>query len=263
MKMTMPGAETFFFPGGKTGCLLTHGFTATPQEMRGLGEHLASCGYSVLGVRLFAHGTRLQDLARSRWLDWLASVEDGYHLLKGHCDQIVVMGLSTGGCLSLIMASELPVDGIVAFSTPCNLPPIPFLKQLYPFLPALSILLPSIRKGPPDWKDMEAAKERVQYDAYPLRAVYEFGAMLKEMRPRLSEVTAPALLIHSLEDDFIPPADTQQIYDSLGSLEKKIVHIKNSNHIITCDAAREDVFRETKSFVAQTFKRGAKGGSRP
>ena len=257
MSMTMPGAETFFFPGGKVGCLLTHGFTATPQEMHELGTRLASQGHTVLGVRLFGHGTKLEDIARSRWPDWLASVEDGYHLLREWCDQIVVIGFSTGGCLSLIMVSELPVDGIVTLSTPYLLPPIPFLKQLYPILPALSIVLPAISKGPPVWKDMEAAKSRVQYDAYPLRSVYEFGAMLEGMRPKLNKVTAPALLIHSLDDNFIPPSDMQHIYDSLGSTEKRMVHVKNSNHIITCDAAREEVFRETESFVAQIIKRSA------
>ncbi len=257
MNVVMHGAETFFFPGGKVGCLLTHGFTATPQEMRQLGTRLASQGYTVLGVRLFGHGTRLEDMARSRWRDWLASVEDGYHLLRGRCDQIVVIGFSTGGCLSLIMLSELPADGIVTLSTPYQLPPIPFLKQLSPILPALSIFLPAIRKGPPVWVDMEAAKSRVQYDAYPLRSVPEFSAMAKEMRTRLSKVTAPALLIHSLDDNFIPPSDMQHIYDSLGSTEKQMVHVKNSNHIITCDAAREDVFRETEAFVARIVKRNA------
>ena len=251
MNMTMPGAENFFFPGGKVGCLLTHGFTATPQEMRELGTRLASQGYTVLGVRLFGHGTRLEDMVRSRWPDWLASVEDGYHLLRGRCDRIVMIGFSTGGCLSLIMASEQPVDGIVTLSTPYQLPPIPYLKQLYPFLPALGTFLPPIPKGPPVWFDMEAAKSRVQYDAYPLRSVYEFGAMVKEMQPRLSKVTAPALLIHSLDDNFIPPSDMQHIHDSLGSTEKRMVYVQNSNHIITCDAAREDVFQETESFVTQ------------
>lgn len=257
MKMIMPGAETFFYPGGRVGCLLSHGFTATPQEMHELGTRLSSQGHTVLGIRLFGHGTRLRDMARSRWPDWLASVEDGYHLLRGHCDQIVVIGSSTGGCLSLIMLSELPADGIVTLSTPHQLPPIPFLKQLYPFLPALGTFLPPIPKGPPVWVDMEAEKTRVQYDAYPLRSVYEFGAMVKEMQSRLSKVTAPALLIHSLDDNFIAPVDMQHIHDSLGSTEKRMVHVENSNHIITCDAAREDVFRETASFVAQVVKRNA------
>ena len=59
--LIMPTAEPFFFPGGPTGCLLVHGFTGTPKEMRWLGEHLVSQGYAALGVRLAAHATRIED----------------------------------------------------------------------------------------------------------------------------------------------------------------------------------------------------------
>jgi carboxylesterase len=48
----IPSAEPFYFPGGKTGCLLVHGFTGSPKEMRWMGEYLAGQGYTVLGVRL-------------------------------------------------------------------------------------------------------------------------------------------------------------------------------------------------------------------
>ena len=73
----IPTTEPFFFPGGATGCLMVHGFTGTPKEMRWLGEYLAGKGHSVLGVRLAAHATRPNDMIRARWHDWLASVEDG------------------------------------------------------------------------------------------------------------------------------------------------------------------------------------------
>ena len=42
--LIVPGAEPFFFgvpPGDRVGCLLLHGFTAMPEEMRWLGESLA------------------------------------------------------------------------------------------------------------------------------------------------------------------------------------------------------------------------------
>ena len=55
------GAEPFYFEGGETGCLLVHGFTGTPKEMRGLGEHLAHHGYMVLGIRLSGHATNQKD----------------------------------------------------------------------------------------------------------------------------------------------------------------------------------------------------------
>ena len=85
MSRILAGGEPFFFPAGDIGCLLTHGFTATPQEMRGLGEHLASQSYTVLGVRLSGHGTSVKDMSRTRWHDWVASVEDGYHMLNDMC----------------------------------------------------------------------------------------------------------------------------------------------------------------------------------
>src|SRR5947209_8437141 len=37
----MPGGEPFLYEAGEVGCLLVHGFTSTPFEMRGLGRYLA------------------------------------------------------------------------------------------------------------------------------------------------------------------------------------------------------------------------------
>src|SRR3974377_2317290 len=81
MAYPTPPAEPFFFPGGPTGCLLVHGFTGAPKEMRWLGEYLAGQGHTVLGVRLAAHATRPEDMHRASWQDWVASVEDGWNLL--------------------------------------------------------------------------------------------------------------------------------------------------------------------------------------
>jgi len=51
-KLTIPTAEPFFFPGGKTGCVLVHGFTGSPKEMRLMGDYLNENGFSVIGIRL-------------------------------------------------------------------------------------------------------------------------------------------------------------------------------------------------------------------
>jgi esterase/lipase len=42
----------FTFEGGPVGCLLVHGFSGSPPEMRPMGEFLAGKGLTVLGVRL-------------------------------------------------------------------------------------------------------------------------------------------------------------------------------------------------------------------
>lgn len=249
MSHILPGGEPFFFPGSDTGCLLTHGFTATPQEVRELGEHLSHAGYSVLGVRLAGHATRWQDLARTRWTDWLASLEDGYDMLQGRCKHIVLMGSSTGGCLSLLLAASLPVDGIVTMSTPFKLPPIPALRLLYPVLAPVSKVFPRLKKGPPDWRDPTAAARRVQYDCYPLRAAREFGLLVQAMQASLDAVRAPTLLMHSLEDDFIPYSDMENLETALVNARVSKFTVEVSNHIITCDISRDEVFGATLEFV--------------
>ncbi len=241
----MPGAEPFFLPRGRTGCLLIHGFTASPQEMRRLGEYLAGRGYTALGVRLAGHGTRVQDLARSRWLDWLASAQDGYRLLRGACDQVIVMGLSLGGVLTLLLAASHPVDGLVAMSTPI----LPYRHLLRSWLRPASALVPFIRKGPPDWRDPQAGRERVAYAAYPTRALIEVQAAMAAAREALGRVNAPALLIHSSEDRFVVPANSQAIFDRLGSADKHLLLVSDSNHVITCDRAREQVFAAAADFA--------------
>ena len=106
--MIIPTAEPFFFPGNQIGCLLVHGFTGSPKEMRWMGEYLGNLGYTVLGVRLAGHATRPEDMMRMQWQDWLASVEDGYFLLKNCVDQVFIIGLSMGGILSLTFSSQHP-----------------------------------------------------------------------------------------------------------------------------------------------------------
>jgi carboxylesterase len=249
MNQTMPGAEPFFLPGNPIGCLLVHGFTAAPQEMRELGAYLNKQGYTVLGIRLFGHGTRWQDLARSKWTDWMASVEDGYNLLKQTCDHIIPIGFSTGSILCLILASQVRFPAIVAMSTPSDLPEIPALQILYRVLPQLSFFIPAIKKGKPDWREPQALSARIQYDRYPLRAVYEFGQSVQALKRALPRVSSPLLLLHSSEDTFVRPRHSERIATSVGSGDVRTHLVSNSNHLITCDAARHEVFAITSAFI--------------
>src|SRR3954447_8328658 len=80
----IPGAESFWFPAdGSLGCLLIHGFTGAPSEMRALGTQLQSHGMSALGVRLPGHGTSLRDMERYGRAAWMREAERGLeHSLK-------------------------------------------------------------------------------------------------------------------------------------------------------------------------------------
>lgn len=247
----IPTAEPFFFPGGRTGCLLVHGFTGAPKEMRWMGEYLAKQGYSVLGVRLAAHATQPEDMIRARWHDWLASVEDGWHILSGCCDRIYLMGLSMGGMLSLTFAARHPVAGLVIMSAPHHLPSDPRLR----FIKQLSVLQPFIvLGGEPNYFEPEAFREHVSYPKNPTRAFAELTELSAQLRTALPEISAPALLIYSRNDMAVTPQErhAELIYEALGSQDKQLMWIENSSHVITCDAQRQTVFEAANKFIQRT-----------
>ena len=226
-----------------------------------MGEYLAQQGYSVLGVRLAGHATSPQDLLRSRWQDWLASVEDGYRMLETFLynqpggisskpPRIFAMGLSMGGVLALILASQAyqmvyPLAGVVGISTPYELPPDWRMR----YLKLLRYFMPNIAKGEPDWHNLEAGKDHVDYPAYPLRAVAELRDLLEVMRSVLPSVQAPVLLIHSKEDRGVLPENMPAIFSHVGSQEKEMFWVENSGHVVVREPPRHQVFEHICHFI--------------
>jgi len=271
--MLIPTAEPFFFIGrggqARTGCLVTHGFTGAPKEMRWLGEYLNQQGYTVCGIRLAGHATKPEDMIRSRYTDWLASVEDGYNLLHSCTDRIFLLGLSMGGVLSLTLAGRLQartacasaactgegdgrgIAGVVAMSTPYKLPDDPRLrlaKQISWFIP----FLPKEQEDPgSDWFDKEAFAQHVAYPQNPVRSIWELSRLMAEMHAALPNVTVPVLLIHSRDDNYVIKDSMQSICDRLGSTDKQMLWVEGGGHVITEEPTRQVVFKAAADFISR------------
>jgi carboxylesterase len=243
--MIIPTAEPFFFPGGSIGVLLVHGFTGAPKEMRWMGEYLHKQGYSVLGIRLAGHATQIEDLPHVKWSDWLNSVEDGYHILKGASEKIVVAGLSMGGILSLLFASQFDVSGVIAMSTPYSLPSDPRMRLLR----WLWRVYPYVSKGEPDWQDPTPVQDHIDYPKYPTKAILELKELVDQMQHALPKVRVPALLMHSRQDGGVPPENMELIYEHLGSQDKNMFWLENSGHVVVRDAEKERVFQAADEFI--------------
>lgn len=248
--LTMATAEPFFIPAGKTGCLLIHGFTGTPKEMRMLADALALEGYTVLAPRLFGHATNPQDMSRARADDWIASVEDGLNLLKGCTDTQVVMGLSMGGVLALIAAARFDCRAAVTFSAPCSLPHDP-RAWLLPLIGRLNL---PIKKGKPDWRNLAAAQEHKDYPYYPSRAIIELDRLIKLMQGELENIRVPVMLVQSRADRGIPPESLETIYNRLPTAEKTSFWVEDSGHVIICEPERERIFSQVGAFLKQVLK---------
>ncbi|MEJ5224684.1 MAG: alpha/beta fold hydrolase, partial [Anaerolineales bacterium] len=182
--------------------------------------------------------TRPEDMIRSRYTDWLASVEDGYHLLSGVAPRVYLAGLSMGGVLSLLAASYLPVRGVIAMATPYNLPEdwrvrhTGLLSRIQPYMPK--------SKEPPGagWFDAEAWKEHISYPQNPVRSIGELKQLLDAMRAALPKVTVPVLLVYSKNDHYLPLGSLNSmnyIYEHVGTTDRQKVVVERSGHVLTRD----------------------------
>ena len=237
----IPGSEPFFFPGGSVGCLLLHGFTSTPEEMLWLGQDLSSRGYTVLGARLAGHGTHPQDLARTRFRDWLISVEEGLALLRGAAERVFVVGQSMGGLLALLAAAYYPLDGAVALSTPF----VPTIEGPSPLVRLVGRLRPTVRKENVDFHPELGLRREADYPAYavyPSRIYAEIVALRCEVAAALPLVRVPVLLLQSRNDGLIPPDSLELIDEALGTGEKEKLWFEGLGHSMVRDPGRQPVF---------------------
>jgi carboxylesterase len=237
----------FFFEGGPTGCLLIHGFSGSPPEMRPMGEYLAEKGLTVIGVRLAGHGTTPEDMARTGWRDWIASAEEGLRELQRHCNQVFVAGLSMGGLITLHLAAHHPLDGIIAMAAPANITDWRFhLLPLAQYF--IRWVTPNIES---DLTDPEAEKRLFSYKVLPVRCIVSLRQLLHLVRRELPQIQMPALVMQGEKDHHVPADSAQIIFQELGTAEKEIVWWPNSGHCITVDSEREVVWARAYEFIAK------------
>jgi carboxylesterase len=245
----MAGAEPFHFAGhGEVACLLVHGFTGTPNELRDLGRHLAGRGVTARGVRLSGHGTRPDDLAGFSYRDWIADVEAQLdELLESHA-RVFVGGLSMGGTLALNVAARRTDDrrlaGIISLAAPLRL--VDWRLSLVPFA-GWAVRWQSW--GRPDIRDERQWERHVAYRRFRVSALAQLLRLMRETRLLLPRVEQPLLVVHSRRDNTVPAFNAELILDEVSSQERRLIWLEDSYHVMTLDFEYEIVHQEVERFV--------------
>ena len=239
-----PGCEPFRHDGGPVGALLVHGFTGSPASMRPWGDHLAAAGLTVLGPRLPGHGTRWQDLNLTRWTDWYAEALRGLRDLNARCDEVYVMALSMGACLSLRLAEEHPdlVRGLVLVN-----PSLMTLRKEAKLLPYVSKVVPSIKGIINDIK--KPGGDELGYDRTPLRAAASVAELWRVTAEGLGLVRCPTLVYRSREDHVVERASVELLLAQIGTSEVELRELDDSYHVATIDNDAETIFEGSLEFV--------------
>jgi carboxylesterase len=245
----LPGAEPYSAAGGPNGALVLHGFTGSPHSMRGLAEAFAAAGYTVELPRLPGHGTSIADMQTTSWDDWSATVHSAYRDLASRCDQVVVAGLSMGGTLTLWLALQEPgVAGLVLVNPAVGTDETAAVAtQLHGALEAGMEIIPGVGG---DIADPDATE--IAYSEVPVACLISLFEAAGEVTPRLGEIVAPVLLMHSLQDHVVAPEASAAIEAGVGG-PLELVELERSFHVATLDYDRDEIERRAVEFAARVF----------
>lgn len=240
-RKVIPGCEPIFYQGNKVGCLLLHGFTSSPFEMRFLADYLKIAGYTVSAPLLPGHGTSPVDLKKCTWFDWWNEAKHALFELRKKCNRIYVLGLSMGGTLALHLSAHYQVDAVVSIA------PGLYLKNK---LSHLSHLVHPVYQYDKKWSgaDIRANEKVITYPKIPVKSLSQLLKFFKHFKADLIDIYVPVMIIYAKEDHVVDNKGAEEIYQTISSKDKRILELKKSYHLITLDIEREKVFTEISVF---------------
>lgn len=243
-----PAAQSYRAGEGPVGVLLSHGFTGSVASLRPWAERLVGAGYRVSVPRLPGHGTSWQEMNRTAWPDWYATLERELADLRRDCDQVVAGGLSMGGALAIRLAEQhRDVRGLLLVN-----PAIATRDRRMAAVPLMARFQASVAAIGND-----IAKPGVSEHAYsrtPLRALVSMLALQKDVRSRLEAVTCPTLLCVSDVDHVVDTSSRELLRGRLSDDQLEVVALHRSYHVATLDHDAEVIEEASLDFLRRRLE---------
>jgi carboxylesterase len=239
-------SSPFFYPGSPTGVLLLHGLTATPVEVKLVGEYLHEHGYTVSGPRLPGHASSVEELNRCSWCDWVEHAREAYLDLDSRCQRVFVGGESMGGLLALFLASEyLSIAGLLIYA-----PVLRASSRLILLTPLLKHVIKTLEKNRPKDDPDSLVNQRWQgYTVDAIPALSELLTLQRQLRRRLHRVTQPLLVLQGRQDTTVDTRGAREIIDQVRSDDKELVWFERSSHCVMLDSEWEEAAQKTLAFL--------------
>ncbi|AKQ63170.1 Lipase LipU [Myxococcus hansupus] len=239
---------------GEDVCLLLHGFTGSPWDVRPLGEALAARGLRVVAPRLPGHGTTPQALLHVTWRDWQAAAERALHALnRGR--GVFVAGLSMGALLALGLAARNPEAvralTLVAPAVRFRGPRMFLIRQLAR-TPVLEWTHPWVAKTGTDISDPEALAEAPVLPAFPVARLRDLCTLQTLAIPDAARVRCPTLVAVAEQDHVVDPEGGRWLARRLTSAPSvRVLSLRQGFHVIPRDTAGPLLAVEVGDFLTQ------------
>lgn len=264
--MSQPG-DPFALGRGPDACLLLHGFSGSPYELRPLGELLAQRGFHAVAPLLPGHGRGPQALLEVDRRDLLSFARGELRALRG-ARRVFVCGLSAGALLALELAATLRLrDGDPDLCALALLAPaVRFLGTSALYADLLGRLpVPrrlTLAKGPRDLSlalpDQEPSAPQVpgvgpdgSLTEVPLGWARELHLLSQESFALARRVRLPTLILHGARDLTADPRGAQDLAAALAGPLGEVRLFPGSGHLLPLDREGAQVCEAVAEFFAR------------
>lgn len=218
-----------------------HGFSATKAETRPVSDKVAQAlGANLFYTRLAGHGRTGDAMAEASMNDWLNDVAQAIVIGEIIGEKVVVITASTGGTLATwaaahpALASKLAAVVLISPNYAIQGASIGLLN-----MPWGETILPMVLGEQRSFEPTNAEHGKWWTTAYPSRAVFPMGALLKTVSLiDFTKINTPALFMVSPKDQVIVPEEAKRIHRMWGG-PKEFISVEKSedpsNHVIAGD----------------------------
>jgi carboxylesterase len=240
-------AEAFALGDGPDACLLLHGFTGTPAEVRPIGEALARVGIRSVGPLLPGHGTSPEALYTTTHEELVQAAQGALLGLRG-ARRVYLCGISAGALLAVHLASRswlsegLPdLEAMVLLAPAIQFSGSSWLyAEVVGRLPALPIMF---SKGARDIAQVDdREKEPSAYSSVPMRWGRELRELSEEAQELAPRVRVRTLILQGGKDRTVSLSGARKLSRMLGTTQQPEVRVLPlSGHVLPLDRDAAEV----------------------
>jgi len=223
---------------GEDACLLLHGFTGSPWDVRPLGEALAARGLYVRAPQLPGHCSTPEALLGVCHRDWEGAALQALLSLRDY-RRVFVAGLSMGALLALKLAVDCPerVHGLALIAPAVRFkgPHMALLKRIRHHR-LLERVKPWVYKTGTDLSDPTVLAQAPILSAFPSARLQDMWTLQDAVMEALPRVRCPAFIAVAEQDHVVDPEGGRVLARGLtASPQVRFISLKEGFHIIPRD----------------------------
>ncbi len=234
------------------GILLIHGYMAAPEEMKAFAYYLYNNGFTVYVPRLKGHGTAPEDLAGTKYEQWIESVEEAFVVMRHSCEKIVVGGFSTGAGLALDLCTRVDdITAVFAVAPPMRLQDLG--SYFVSALDSWNIMIKKmhLKVMAKDFIENIPENPHINYFRNPIAGIHQLEKLMEALESKLETIHQPALVVQSRKDPVVNPKGTLKLFEGLGSETKEYYVFDYNRHGILIGEGVTRIYKAIENFIRQ------------